>query len=313
MLKLKSKRLLLVATFLILFISIELVIYVQTAIQTALANAISITYSQIIHNVQEYLKNLFLTSVQSSSYTELNPYLVNSIIQIAGSLNRLLMFLYVTISLLIFLKSKTIIRFLKDKRTWAIISLFTAGISETLVYLFMNFGVLLRFTWIVLVLFMAYIWPLFPDAETRFRKSNAYKVLILIIAVSTVCMVIMNFTRSYVFSLEYGADYSNFYQKAHQSSLFFILNDGGGTVFTDHFTAAVMTNDALSLESKRDIRILIIVEESPELDKGYYVLPVVKAFRAGWFGHVSASKLHTILSMENIIYNSGFFRIYMLR
>ncbi|MEM4489147.1 MAG: hypothetical protein QXK88_10215 [Desulfurococcaceae archaeon] len=315
MLGLKSKRLSLVVAFVVLFISLELIIYVQTAIEIALANAARTPHSQIIFNVQEYLKNLLSTTAQPSLYAELNPYFVNPIIQIAGSLIRPLIILYVITSLLIFLKSKTIIRFLKDKRTWTIFSLFIAGIFETLIYLLMNFGVLLRFTWIVLVLFMVYIWPLLPDVKIRFRKTSLYRVLILIVAVSSVCIMILNFTKSYVFSLEYGVDYNNFYQKAHQSSLFFMsfISNEGSIVFTDHFTAAVMTNDALSLESKRNIRISIITEELPELDEGYYVLPIVKAFRAGWFGHIPASKLHTILSIMDILYSSGSFRIYMPR
>ncbi|MEM2374644.1 MAG: hypothetical protein QXI11_09455, partial [Thermoproteota archaeon] len=312
--RLKSKRLSLVAAFAVLFIALELIIYAQTAIEIALVNMVRIPHSQIIFNVQEYFKNLLSTTAQPGTYAELNPYFNNPIIQIAGSLNRLLTILYVVISLLIFLKPKNTIKSLKDTHTWFIFSLFMTGILEILIYLLMNFGVLLRFTWIVLVLFMAYMWPLSPYTKIQLRKTRIYQVLILIATASIVCITILNFAKSYVFSLEYSVDYNNFCQKAHQSSLFFILNGGKNTVFTDHFTAAVVTQDALSLNSKgSSIRILIIAEELPELDEGYYVLPLVKAFRAGWLGHISASKLHTTLSEKNILYSSGFFRIYMPR
>ncbi|MEM4619641.1 MAG: hypothetical protein QW607_05455 [Desulfurococcaceae archaeon] len=306
--RLKSKRLLLVVAFAILFIVLELIIYAQTAIEIALINAARAPYSQIIFNMQEYFKNLLLTTTQPGAYTELNPYFNNPIIQVVGSLNRPLTILYVIISLLILLKSKSTIKSIKGTYTWFIFSLFIAGIFEILIYLFMNFGVLLRFTWVALVLFMAYIWP--HSLNTKIRKTGTYQVLILIAATLIVCITILNFTKSYVFSLEYGADYNNFYQKAHQSSLYFILN-GGNTVFTDHFTAAVITQDALSLDNRGNILILIIGEELSELDEGHYVLPLVKAFRAGWFGHIFASKFHTTLSWENILYTSGFFKIYM--
>ncbi|MEM1646576.1 MAG: hypothetical protein QXL96_12130 [Ignisphaera sp.] len=308
---LKSKKLSLAAAFVAFFISLELIIYTQTAIAIALTNTIRVHYFQVISNVQEYFRNLFLTIVRPGTHAELNPYFTNSIIQIAGSLNRLLTGFYVIISLLIFLKSNTIIKILKNTRIWAIASLFIAGIFEIIIYILMNFGVVLRFTWIALVLFMAYIWPFSPNIKILFKKTRIYKVLFLIVAAVPLCIIILNFMRSYFFSLEYGADYGNFYQKAHQSSLFFILNNEGNTVFTDHYTAAVMTRVALGLDSKDAIRIVIITEELPELDEGYYVLPLVKAFRGGWFGHISASKLHATLSGENILYNSGFFRIYM--
>jgi len=309
--RLKSKRLSLVAAFAVLFIAIELIIYSQTAIEIALVNAARAPISQIVFNVQEYFKNLLSTTAQPGTYAELNPYFINPIIQIAGSLNRPLTILYVIISLLVSLKSKNTIKSLRDSHTWFIFSLSIAGMIELLIYLFMNFGVLLRFTWITLVLFMAYIWPLSPCTKIQFRRTRIYQVLILMAIVSIVCITTLNFAKSYVFSLEYGVDYNNFCQKAHQSSLFFILNGGKNTVFTDHFTAAVVTQDALSQGS--NTRILIIAEELPELDEGYYVLPLVKALRAGWLGHISASKLHITLSEKNILYSSGFFRIYMPR
>ncbi|MEM2057524.1 MAG: hypothetical protein QXO76_04655, partial [Thermoproteota archaeon] len=311
MYKFRSGRLSLALVFAATFVSVELLIYTQTALEIALANAVRTPSSHILFNISEYFRNMLLTIRQPITYAELNPYFDNVISQITGSVNRILIILYFAVSLLVFLKSKNITEFIKDAVTWPILLLFAVGIFEIIMYLYAGFGgVLLRITWVALVIFMANICPFTSNAKLKAKKQKFVKILTLIAIALAISIVITNFMKSFSFSMDYGMDYNGFYQKAALTSSYLILYGCGGSVYTDHFTGAIITYNAIKLDKDRDLRVIIIDKEVLEKATGYYVLPLVKAFRAGWLGYIPSQEFHKSSSEADVYYISGFFRIY---
>jgi len=304
--RLRTKRLWLVIVFIVTFISLEVIIYTQTAVQIALFNAVRTPPQQILFDIQTYLKNLILATSQPSTYAVINPYFNNSIIQITGSLNRLVLITYLFLSFAIIYKSKNLITIKKDTRFWFILSLFVAGIFEVLIYLFIGFGgILQRILSIALFIFMSYLWPPILTKNSR-NKSTICKILAGITIALAICLPILNFMRSYTFSLEYGADYNHFYQRTNEPILFFLLHKVS-LVYTDHYTCAILTYKAVHMDIKQNLQTIILTDELAEINTGYFILPYVKALRVGWRGYILSSNFHSMFIQRNIIYNSRFF------
>jgi hypothetical protein len=306
--RLRTKRLWLVMSFVVIFISVEVIIYTQTAIQVALFNAAHSSTQQICFNLQKYFEELILTTSQPGAYVIIIPYFINPILQVVGSLNRIFIILYIISSFLLNIYIKRMIKFARDLRFWFVMSLAITAVLEIFVYLFMNYQVVLRTMTIALILFMAYFWP--PELLNKLHdKAVIYRLLAVIIVTSAVCLPILNFTRSYIFSIDYGSDYGNFYQKANDPILFLLLHEAN-LVYTDHLTDAILTYKAIHLDIKYNLRTVVITKESTKVNTGCFILPCVKVLSTGWEGYIPSLDFRSMFVQKNIIYTSGFFIIY---
>jgi|GEM_PF-2939427 len=306
--RLRTRRLWLVVAFIAIFISLEVITYTQTSIQIALFNMAHSSSQQIYFNLQKYFENLISTTSQPSAFIMVDPYFTNPIIQTAGSLNRIASIAYIVLTIIILYRSKNVNLFIRDVRFWFILSLYATGIVEVIIYLLMNFGILQRLTTIALLVLMAYLWP--PTLiKNNQNKSVICSFLAVIAVLLATCLPILNFARTYTFSLEYGTDYYDFCQKANQPILFLLLHNGS-LIYTDHYTDAILTYKAIHLNIKHSLQTVILKDELPASNTGYFLLPSVKALRAGWSGHIPSSNFLPMLIEGNVIYTSGSFQIY---